>query len=138
MKLSKARRDNSIAFNMTPMIDIVFLLIIFFMTVSQITRTVDHPVELPVVQQGSDQTKPSSITINLDDKGSIVVGGRELKFEDAIAAVDNQLAAKNFDTSLIKIQIRCDRDCESRFVNRLVQRLSEIGFTQVRVAVAEK
>ncbi len=138
MRLSRTRRDSSLAFNMTPMIDIVFLLIIFFMTVSQITRTVDHPVDLPIVQQGSDQTRPSTITINLDDKGDIVVGGRELQFNDAIDAVQNQLESKNFDASQIKIQIRCDRDCESRFVNRLVERLAQVGFTQVRVAVAEK
>ena len=50
MKLSKHRRRPDVAFNMTPMIDIVFLLIIFFMTVSQITQVNDEPIELPKLE----------------------------------------------------------------------------------------
>ena len=41
MKLTRTKRNHGVTFNITPMIDIVFLLIIFFMTVSQITRVVD-------------------------------------------------------------------------------------------------
>ena len=37
MRLSKPRKQGQLGISMTPMIDIVFLLIIFFMTVSQIT-----------------------------------------------------------------------------------------------------
>jgi biopolymer transport protein ExbD len=43
MRLTKHRRVTRADMNMTPMIDIVFLLIIFFMTVSQVHCVpVDH------------------------------------------------------------------------------------------------
>ena len=71
MKLSKHRPHNPIAFNMTPMIDIVFLLIIFFMTVSQITRVADYPLALPRVSQGDSSSITATVTINLNREGEI-------------------------------------------------------------------
>ena len=41
--------------NMTPMIDIVFLLIIFFMTVNQVTEVSKERLSLPQVKGGEDQ-----------------------------------------------------------------------------------
>ena len=137
MRLAKSRPSGTIAFNMTPMIDIVFLLIIFFMTVSQITRTVDIPLELPQVAEGSNPTQPSSITINLNAKGEIIVASKKMSVQNVVSTVKKKLEQKNNDPNQIKIQLRCDRNCESRFVNRLVEKLSALGFTQIRTAVAD-
>ncbi len=137
MRLTKSRHGGSIGFNMTPMIDIVFLLIIFFMTVSQITRTVDIPLELPRVLQGSEKSRPSSLTINLNAKGEIIVASKKMSVQNVVAAIRKKLEQKNNDPNLIKIQLRCDRKCESRFVNRLVEKLSALGFTQIQTAVSD-
>jgi len=137
MRLARSRPNSSIAFNMTPMIDIVFLLIIFFMTVSQITRTVDIPLELPRVAEGSSRSQPSAITINLNAKGEIIVAGKRMSIQNVIAAIKKTLEQQNNDPNQIKIQLRCDRKCESRFVNRLVERLAALGFTHIRTAVAD-
>ena len=137
MRLSKRKVQNSIAFNMTPMIDIVFLLIIFFMTVSQITRTVDVPLELPQVMRGGMESEPSSITINLNQNGEIIVASKKVSMPNVMAAIRKKLEQKNNDPTRIRIQLRCDRNCESRHVNRLVEKLSSMGFTQIRTAVSE-
>ena len=136
MKLSKAKRETSVAFNMTPMIDIVFLLIIFFMTVSQINRTVDHPVDLPVVKMGTSPSKPSSVTINLDQTGKVIVGGQAMAMQVLVAALKKQLSEVNNDTTQIKIQIRCDRRCKAQFVNEIIDELVALGFQNVREAIA--
>ena len=62
---------------MTPMIDIVFLLIIFFMTVSQVSEVNRERLELPQ-QQGSQDQKPAVLTININELGEILVGGSRL------------------------------------------------------------
>jgi biopolymer transport protein ExbD len=77
MKLSRKKPPSSLAFNMTPMIDIVFLLIIFFMTVSQITRTIDFPLPLPRVSDSDTSAINSTVTINLDKEGAIIIGGQK-------------------------------------------------------------
>ncbi len=124
---------------MTPMIDIVFLLIIFFMTVSQITRTVDHAVDLPnVAAVAQPGVKPSTITLNIDLHGKIIIAGRELSLIKTRAALEKQLVKVGGDESKIKIQLRVDRRCESQHVNRVIELLEELRFKQVRVAVSEK
>ena len=123
---------------MTPMIDIVFLLIIFFMTVSQITRTVDHPVELPRVVEGTSESITASVTINLNEKGSVIVAGKELSQQEVVSALENRLQKMDNDPNRIRIQIRCDKRCQSKYVNRMVNRLSAMGFKKVRCAVADE
>ncbi len=122
---------------MTPMIDIVFLLIIFFMTVSQITRTVDFPLPLPRVTEGDADVVTSSVTINLDKNGTIIIGSKQLSLTHTLAAISAKLEKSNNDPQRVKIQIRCDRNCESRHVSELLTRLAELGFTNVRSAVAD-
>lgn len=136
MKLSRHKPPNSLSFNMTPMIDIVFLLIIFFMTVSQITRTVDFPLPLPRVTVGDQDSITSTITINLDREGTIIIGGQESSLTNTLTAIENQLKKSDNNPNRVKIQIRCDRNCECRHVTQLFENLSKLGFTNIRSAVA--
>ncbi len=136
MRLSKTKRDHSLGIDMTPMIDIVFLLIIFFMTVSQITRVVDQPMSLPNVNYGAGNPTPTTVTINIDHSGALIVSGKRFSLDRTIKTLQNKLTKSANDPSRIKIEIRCDRRCPSRFVNQLISQLSEIGFTQIRAAVS--
>ncbi|MFK7766119.1 MAG: ExbD/TolR family protein [Mariniblastus sp.] len=137
MKLSKHKPPSSLAFNMTPMIDIVFLLIIFFMTVSQITRTVDYPLPLPRVTEGDTKTQNASITINLDQEGTMIIGGRKLSTVNTMAAIQQKLTKSGNDPSRVKVQIRVDRNCECGYVTELLENLANLGFTNVRSAVSD-
>jgi biopolymer transport protein ExbD len=65
--------------NMTPMIDVVFLLIIFFMVASRIgEQEREFDVNLPTVAAAQPLTsKPDEIVINVFRDGRIVVRGEE-------------------------------------------------------------
>ena len=119
------------------MIDIVFLLIIFFMTVSQITRTVDLPIPLPRVVDGDVPAQTATVTINLDQKGKIFVGGKSLTLDNALSDIETKLRKSGNDHRRIKIQLRCDRNCECRHVSALLERLADLGFQNVRSAVSD-
>jgi biopolymer transport protein ExbD len=122
---------------MTPMIDIVFLLIIFFMTVSQITRTIDHPLPLPRVVDGDADLVNSSVTINIDAEGNIIIGSKQLSLINTISVIKTRLKKAGDDPTRVKIQIRCDRNCPSKYVSSLLTKLSNLGFNNVRSAVAD-
>jgi len=134
MRLAKHHRRSDITFNMTPMIDIVFLLIIFFMTVSQITQVNDEPIELPRLE-GVEETDPKVYTINIRDDGSLVISGRDVDISAAVLYVGQELAAQGNDPENVRIMIRCDRRASSTPVNELVRRLVDLGIRQVRVGV---
>jgi len=64
---------------MTPMIDVVFLLIIFFLVSSHLQRQeTQQELDLPVAQASiEDEAKPTPrVTINVLEDGSMVVSGQ--------------------------------------------------------------
>ena len=93
MRLTKRRAATQVRMNMTPMIDIVFLLIIFFMTVTQVSRINRERLDLPK-QPGADDQKPSMVTINVDQAGEILVAGTQYPLADLIAFVADELVRR--------------------------------------------
>ena len=135
MRLSRVRRSTGIGMNMTPMIDIVFLLIIFFMTVSQITQSLVHPIDLPDVGDGGQTLETVSITVNIDDGGKMIVGGDTWQMPRLMAAIRKELQRVESQPSRIKILIRCDRNCPGKAVNELNKQLSQLGINRIRISV---
>jgi biopolymer transport protein ExbD len=135
MRLSKARSHAAIGVNLTPMIDIVFLLIIFFITVSQITPIIQHPVELPQAQVLADASPTVKLTVNIDSEGAIFVAGSELSQDQLMARVTEMARESGSQIEDLQILIRCDRRAESRHVNQLIPRFSELGITQIKISV---
>ena len=66
-RVTKAKRRGDIGFNMTPMIDIIFLLIIFFMLVSQFQQLEIEDVVLPEAEAAKvmDYSQYRNIVINI-------------------------------------------------------------------------
>ncbi len=135
MKLNRIKRSPTLGINMTPMIDIVFLLIIFFMTVSQISRTLDHPLALPDVGPGGQSLESVNITINIDAAGRYIVVGQQRSLEQLVVALTEELQRVDNRPARLRILIRCDRACPGRFVNELIGRLDLLGIRQVRVSI---
>ncbi len=98
----------------------------------------EHPVELPVVQKGGAEPEPISITVNIDRGGNYFVAGQQYSLADVMLLVGKNLLEVQNDANLIKILVRCDRACPSRYVNQLVDELVNINITQVRVSVRGK
>ena len=134
MRLSKRRRTTSARINMTPMIDIVFLLIIFFMTVSQVSEISRERLELPQ-QNGSDDQKPAVLTINIDQDGSLIVGGHMYELPDVISLVGDQLVRLGDDPNRLTVVVRADKRVPSGSVNKTVNALARLRVTKVRFPV---
>ncbi len=120
--------------NMTPMIDIVFLLIIFFMTVTQVSRVNRERLDLPK-QAGAEDQKPAVLTINVDQAGEIVVSGTIYPLADLIALVADELARVGDDPSRVKIVLRTDQRSKSATTNDIMRALARMQIHQVRIAV---
>jgi biopolymer transport protein ExbD len=134
MRLSKGRRGGKLEINMTPMIDVTFLLLIFFMTVNQISETNNEPVELPQLKGSQDQSE-AVMTVNVDQYGEIVVSGNRLSLGQFASLVGGELAANANDPTRIKVVLRADRRGNCRVVNEIVAMLVRLDVRQVRIAV---
>ena len=134
MKLSRQHGNTSVGFNMTPMIDVVFLLIIFFMTVSQITRVVDHPLELPRVTGGKSNER-AELTINLTNEGAILVAEQEYSLGQLVVLANEMIQQAGGRPADLRVRLRCDRQRKADIANQILRELSEMGVVQVRVGV---
>jgi biopolymer transport protein ExbD len=91
-----------VSFDLTPMIDVVLLLIIFFMFTTHFTRMQLLPMDLPR-QPGEDAAAsatgagPDSLVIDIDRDGTLRMGGQSVKtagpsVEETTTAIRKALA----------------------------------------------
>jgi biopolymer transport protein ExbD len=109
MQIPQYKPNRKYGFNMTPMIDVVFLLIIFFLVSSHLARQESQlELELPTAASGQediDQQTPR-LTINVKTDGSLWLAGRPVE--------KNQLKqrfieARNKEGENIEVRIRGSR-----------------------------
>ena len=116
------------------MIDVVFLLLIFFITVSEISHAQNDPVQLPNLSGTIDQ-EPTLLTINIRQGGELVVGGRVYTENALVGVISNALADVNDDPSLVRVVIRADQRVLAGAVNQVVVTLGRMEVTRIRMAV---
>ena len=79
MQIPQHKSNRKYGFNMTPMIDVVFLLIIFFLVSSHLAKQESQlELELPVATSGQDDIDHSTprLTINVRADGTMMLTGR--------------------------------------------------------------
>lgn len=64
--------------NLTPLIDVVFLLLIFFMVSTTFERDSELSIELPQASADAAARNPQSIEVTIDARGRFYVDGRQL------------------------------------------------------------
>ena len=77
MQLTKTRRRHACEIGIAPLIDVVFLLIIFFMTISQISRVEAENLTLPEASEGTpvELAPQGRLIVNVPDDGRVVIAG---------------------------------------------------------------
>lgn len=77
MRFQRQRREE-IDVNLTPLIDVVFLLLIFFMVSTTFTRETHLEVDLPEASVAESVTEVESIDILITAEGQYSVNGKAL------------------------------------------------------------
>jgi len=137
MRMSKRTRSGgSLEMNMTPMIDVVFLLMIYFMTTLNASSISKEPIDLPPLKGTQEQTE-TGLTINVSDSGAIYVVGQEVTLGELIPLVSEEIAKTNNDPSQVRVVVRADRRGTSQRVNEIVTALVKLEITRINIGVKE-
>ena len=99
MRRKRDSRVEEVDIDMTPMIDVTFLLLIFFVTVSTFNQMeTQAKVELPLADQAQVEHNPDpeQLTVNIEQDGGIFILGRKRTEED-IRRILAREAAKSMD-----------------------------------------
>jgi biopolymer transport protein ExbD len=129
--------------DLTPMIDIVFQLLIFFLTTAQMVEMSRADVELPLEPGQEDRIDESSgLVVNLPADGTIVIGQQEVSLDELedvaratlLRAQDSRLAGST--ASQPRPLVRADRSASASLLNEVLRRLQRAGFASVRVGTS--
>ena len=125
--------------NLTPMIDVVFLLIIFFVVSNTMMQNdVSMQLELPSAQSGEADRQESDtgkIIINVDPSGSLFFGAQPVTREELKAALLREKAAARRP---LEIRIRTDRGVPYALIEPVLVLCAESGIGGVSFSVMEK
>jgi biopolymer transport protein ExbD len=137
MRINKrARSGGTLELNMTPMIDVVFLLMIYFMTTLNASSISKEPIILPLLKGTQEQTE-SGLTINISDTGEIYVVGQQVSLQELIPLVSAEIAKTNNDPTQANIVVRADRRSASRTMNQVVNTLERLQITRITIGVQD-
>ncbi|MCE2794229.1 MAG: ExbD/TolR family protein [Planctomyces sp.] len=136
------RQRSAFRFNITPMIDVVFLLIIFFLVASYFIRS-EHarPVSLPQTPGGQPDAADNRphLTVTIEPDGRYSVGGQLLSQDalvqriQALAMVPDSTDAK----ATGQVRIRADRTARFAEVRQLIEACADSQITSIRFAVVQ-
>lgn len=119
------------AINVTPLIDVVMCLIIFYLLVGQLATARHAPMRLPTASSGLSQIEPSVLTIELEPGADrIRVAGEPM----AMADLQGALAAQVKQTPGLAVQLRADRDAPYERLRPVLEACRNAGLSTLRLA----
>jgi len=122
-------------FAMTPMVDVVLQLLIFFMFTSQFSQITRTPMDLPEQPgEAQDAEHPAAIVIDLQPDGFMRVSGEPVDLDRLSRMVEVETARRGGDVGLVDVMIRADRATPATYLNRIAGRLRAQGVTAWKLA----
>uniref|UniRef100_A0A7C4LN08 Biopolymer transporter ExbD n=1 Tax=Schlesneria paludicola TaxID=360056 RepID=A0A7C4LN08_9PLAN len=134
MKVAAATRRYGLEFSITPLIDVVFLLNIFFLVATYFVRheQVD-PVELPAATQGREDAEAAArIVVTITSEGLLTIASQPMTIEDVAARLQ---AAQVEHSETVELRLRCDRRAVYRDLEPLLLTAAKTGVRRVRFSV---
>ena len=118
--------------NVTPMVDVMLVLLIIFM-VSAPLLTVGVPIDLPQTQAKSLDQDQKPLTVSVNTQGQVFLQESEIKVEELVPKLQAIAQARNGGGGGMdeRIYVRGDRKVDYGTVMRVMGRLSQAGFRRV-------
>ncbi|PQO45325.1 ExbD/TolR family protein [Blastopirellula marina] len=129
----KTQQDDAPVLNLTPMIDILFLLIIFFMVGSKFTE-MERSVDLDVPQVsdvGALTSAPEMKVINVFNDGRVMLGTREIELAD----LKTELAASLAEYQDLGVLVRGDSEVPFQQVATVLTTVRQAGIAEMAISV---
>ena len=115
-------------FDLTPMIDVVFLLIVFFMTVASMLSAEKVSMNLAVAEESAIPKEiKDRYTFSVTNDGTLYAGANRVS-EQELAETLTRITRQS---SNIKIVLRADRETEHQHVNKVLALCAQYGINDI-------
>jgi len=132
----KPQVREEIDLNLTPLIDVVFLLLIFFMVSTTFEKTAKLKVDLPEASAQAVQQSENKIVIGIDAKGRYYINDRQL-VNTQTKTLKMALMKVSGDNKQMPIVLRADAKTPHQSVVRAMDAASQLGLTRLSISTVE-
>ena len=135
MKFRRQHREE-LELNLTPLIDVVFLLLIFFMVSTTFQRESEISLQLPKASDASSETNVDTIEVVINAAGRFYVNDQELVKSDSqsLQAALYKLIDGNRD---IPLTIRADAQTPHQSVVTAMDAAGQLGMLRMSIATSQ-
>ncbi|MBT3504883.1 MAG: biopolymer transporter ExbD [Piscirickettsiaceae bacterium] len=136
MKLSPSKPEEPDV-NLTPMIDVVFLLLLFFMVSTSFIRESSLKVDLPEATGQTLTERQAPIDIVINAEGQFIIDEVTLLKPDN-TQLEGQLKKAVGDTQDPHIIISADADTDYQHIVSAMDVAQQLGYTRLTLATRQK
>ena len=136
MKIARRGREEATV-EMTPLIDVVFLLLIFFMVSTTFIRETQLKIELPEASGALQEIEKDIIEVTVDRNGEYAVNNRLLvntEMRTLIRALEETLESVGQSNRLV---ITADANVAYQSVVRAMDAAGRVGLTQISITTRQ-
>jgi biopolymer transport protein ExbD len=121
---------STLEINLTPLIDIVFLLLIFFMVSTTFIDTPGIDVQLPKASARTIEIEKKDVTVIINAKGQLFLDSNEIELDSLATHLSKERLA-HMEISLI---IRADEEVSHGKVVRVMDLAKKSGIERIAIA----
>ncbi len=133
MRRRRDRHDNEPQINLTPMIDMVFILLIFFLVASSFVKEAGIEVNRPVAQTAQTQGR-GTIRIALSETGEIWMERRSIDIRAVRANVERMLA----ESPEASVVVLADATAHTGLLVQVMDQVRLAGVNDIAVAARQE
>ncbi|MBA1149413.1 biopolymer transporter ExbD [Ectothiorhodospiraceae bacterium WFHF3C12] len=132
MNLSPRRREEP-EINLTPLIDIVFLMLIFFMVSTTFLRQAELQVALPEASEEPAEAATQPLELTINKQGKVFLDGRPL-VNNQTETIRRALVKARDERGELPLIIRADAGAEHQRVVSALDAAGQAGINRVSIA----
>ena len=123
MKIDLGSKEEA-SFQMAPMIDMVFLLLVFFMMASQMAQRQNIPLKIPEATKAVvPKERPNRWVVNINEKGDLFEGEHPVTLKD----LEQHVKSRIKENPKTKIYLRADKNTEHKDVKKVMAAMAKAG-----------
>ncbi|MCC6274883.1 MAG: biopolymer transporter ExbD [Leptospiraceae bacterium] len=130
--MSSSNEEEINGINVTPLVDIMLVLVIILMVTAEFTRYRTVPVQLPKVNASAMKREPQKISLTIKKDGTVWWNDKEVKDLKTLPA---KLKAAKAVQSELAVILRAEGKTEYERVLKLLDEVKLAGISKVGLAV---
>lgn len=136
LRESRKRRREEANLEMTPLIDVVFLLLIFFLITTTFSKNkeADIPINLAQAVTGQKATRGDKVVLFITEDGSVDVRGDEPLAGDTL---QEKLADLHKRKPGASVELKGDKNATHGKVIEVLDEIKQTGFKKVNLVISK-